>query len=121
MPRIANWDKVEDSPRLRYRNRETGALATAHRLSSTRSKWQAALVYRGYKLWSRGFETKKEAASALRDKIRDESEPRLTCYECGEDVEPTHNEDGDNAVKYHYDCRECGYEGEARWVGQRAT
>lgn len=122
MPKIANWSKQVDSTKLVYSNDETPARATACRAPSFRKKWGAFITYRGYTLWNQTFDTKAEAVEALRDELRDRPAPVLNCHNCGEEVDHvTLNERGDDAVKYHYDCPDCGYEGTPKWVTDRAV
>ena len=118
MPKITNWSQQQRSPKLVYSNDVTRARATVLRTpASWRHKWTAVITIDGYTIWARNFDTKADAADRLREELRARPEPILDCTKCGTEIDyVVENERGDDTVKYHFDCPECGHEAPSRWV-----
>jgi predicted RNA-binding Zn-ribbon protein involved in translation (DUF1610 family) len=116
MARIPNWSLESRTPALTYRNTETVAKAVLHRApDSFPFKWRAAILVKGYPVWSRGYETKE--SSTFRDVLRERPTPELMCPTCGNEDVIVGQKAADGAkLKRWFDCPDCGYEALSRIV-----
>lgn len=116
MPRITNWDRKSRTPKLEYRNRETGARAVLSRTpSSHRYKWRGVILVEGYPIWIGNYDKKK--ATEFREALKENTAPELTCPECpNSNVLVGDKSASGGAVKRWYDCPDCGYQSPAKYV-----
>jgi len=116
MPRITNWRRESRTPKLAYRNTETGARAVLHQApDSYRYKWRGVILADGYPVWSWGYETKD--AKSFRDELRKRPAPELSCPECpNSDVAIGGKTAVGAKIQRWFKCRNCGYEASSRIV-----